>query len=131
MAGVFEKPDDIKNIEDVKTTDKNAQKIQEVLKFGIELNTKLKAEGKDPVPSFSRIYFDHYKPAHAADKPNVPVNDQPPGGDAPIAGSKNTPTGEADPNSMTPQKVAMLRHETWPQTLARIARESRARASNR
>lgn len=113
------RPDKFDEVNNPETKDTAAQETQKVLKFGVELNTKLVKEGKEPVTSLSKIYFLHYKPYKAAN-PDKPT--EVPGADAPIAGAKNTPTGESSKISYT-----QLHNETWAQTKMRLVREAAKR----
>lgn len=74
-----------KELENPDTTDPAAKEVQKVFTFGVQLNQKLKAEGKEPVKSLWDIYFNHYKPYTKAQG----KSDQPAGGDAPVSGAKN------------------------------------------
>jgi hypothetical protein len=75
-------PEEINN---ENTTDEGAKETQEVLKFGVKLNTERAEKGLPPVTSFSKIYFMYYKPyAEAQGK----KTDQPAGADAPVSGAK-------------------------------------------
>lgn len=64
--------------------DKSQKETDELLKFGIELNQKRSKEGLAPIDSVAKIYYMHYKPYIDA---KGKQNEQPPGGDAPIAGA--------------------------------------------
>lgn len=110
------KPSKIEEINNPETTDENAKKTQAVLHFGVELNRRLVKEGKQPVTSLNKIYFLHYKPFQAA---NPTKSAEVPGGDAPVAGARNTPTGDSS------KKIDynLLHNETWAQTKMRLAKE--------
>ncbi len=120
-AGHLPRPKDINEINNENTQDEAAKEIQKVFKFGIDLNTKLKSEGKPPVTSLSKIYFLHYKPFVDA-QPNNKGNEVP-GGDAPVAGAeKNAPE-----TPTTKVNYQQLHNETWAQTMSRLKREAQAR----
>lgn len=114
-AKFLPRPDKFDEVNNPDTSDKAAKKTQELLSFGVKLNIQRKSEGKDPITSLSKIYFLHYKPT--MDKA-APKDEQPAGGDAPVAGAKNTP-----PSNPSKIDYNQLHNETWAQTKARIARE--------
>lgn len=120
-AKLLPRPADINEINNPETKDEAAKEIQQVFKFGIELNQKLKAEGKNPVTSLNKIFFLHYKPFIDAN-PNKKA-EQPAGADAPVAGSEHT-TPETPSNKIP---YAQLHKETWSQTISRLKREALAR----
>lgn len=114
-AGLIARPTNAEEINNENTTDENAKAVQKLLKFGVELNTKLAKEGKPVVTSLAKIYFLHYKPE--IDKGIT--KEQPAGADAPISGASNSGGGESSKINM-----AQLRKETWSQTAFRVAREA-------
>lgn len=68
--------------------DTTQKETDELMKFGIELNTKRAKEGLDPIDSISKIYFMHYKPFTEAQ--GKAKSKQPAGADAPISGARST-----------------------------------------
>jgi len=114
-ANLLPRPSTVEEINNEATTDEKAKETQKLLKFAVELNTKLRAEGKTPISSVAKIYFLHYKPSLEG----KPKDDQPAGNDAPISGASNAPSGET-----TKINLGRLRNETWAQTKFRIAREN-------
>lgn len=118
------RPAKLDEVNNPDTQDAAARKTQEVLKFGVDLNTRLVKEGKEPVTSFNKIYFNHYKPyqaAHPAKTAEVP------GADAPVAGAKNTPQGDASGKI----NYTQLHNETWAQTKMRLIREQARKLAGR
>jgi len=113
LAGVLKRPSDLKEIDNPDTKDEGAKEIKKILDYGIALNVKLRAEGKPVVPTFAKIYFEHYIKDYPKGK-----QEQPAGAEAPVAGANNTPQG--DDNGKI--SYAKLHNETWAQTRARIAR---------
>ncbi len=122
-ANMLPRPAKFEEVNNESTTDDAAKETQKLLKFGVELNTRLAKEGKPPVASLAKIYFLHYQPYLKANPPTTEVA----GGDAPVSGTKNAPTGE-DPNKVN---YAQLHKETWAQTTARVAREYARKALNK
>ncbi len=117
-AKLLPRPADINEINNPETKDEAAKEIQKVFKFGIELNTKLKAEGKTPVTSLNKIFFLHYKPF--VDANPAKKSEQPAGADAPVSGSEHT-----TPDTPTDKiPYAQLHKETWPQTISRLKKEA-------
>lgn len=124
-AKLLPRPSKIEEINNPDTTDKNAKETQKVLQFGIELNQRLVKEGKPPVTSLSKIYFLHYQPTIS----KAPKKEeQPAGADAPIAGGRNTPSGEDSAKIIS---YTQLHNETWAQTKMRLAREATRRLLNK
>lgn len=73
--------------------DNDIQKeTDELIKFGIQLNTERSKRGIAPVDSLAKIYFMYYKPT----KDSMPGKtvDQLPGADAPISGAKTPASKE-------------------------------------
>lgn len=68
------------------------KKTDDLMKFGIELNTERAKKGLPPVDSIAKIYFLHYKPK--IDLEGAQDN-QPAGADAPVSGSA-TPQAKSD-----------------------------------
>lgn len=71
------------------------KKTDELMKFGIELNTERAKNNLPPIDSIAKIYFLHYKPKVDLEGKK---DDQPPGADAPISGgaapdTKSEPKG--------------------------------------
>lgn len=62
---------------------KDQTESDDLMKFGIDLNTKRAKEGLAPIDSVTKLYFMHYKPTKGAVS-----TDQPAGADAPVAGNK-------------------------------------------
>lgn len=118
----LERPENIDEINNTDTKDERAKKTQELFNFGVELNTRLHKEGKQPVRSLTEIYFMHYKPyldAKGDTKKEVP------GADAPVAGGVNNAQKEQ-------KKVSyqQFHNESWAQLRARIERENREKLRN-
>lgn len=111
------RPAKLEEINNPETTDAAAKETQKVLTFGVELNQRLVKEGKQPVTSLNKIYFLHYKPYQAANPTTQSVDV--PGGNAPVAGAKNTPTGD----NLNKVDYKQLHNESWAQTKARLVRE--------
>lgn len=70
-----------------------SKEAEDLLNFGIKLNTERVAKGEAPIDSVQRIYFMHYKPIK--DKAAPKVDDQPAGADAPVSGAKGSAHSDA------------------------------------
>ena len=111
----LEKPEDINEINNADTKDEKAKQTQDLFNFGVELNTKLRDEGKQPVTSLTEIYFMHYKPyldAKGTSKKEVA------GADAPVAGGMNNAT-----KTEKKMSYAQFHNESWAQLRKRIEAE--------
>lgn len=68
-----------------------SKEAEDLLNFGIKMNTERAAKGEKPVDSLQRIYFMHYKPyLEATGKKPTQVA----GADAPVSGSKGSAHSE-------------------------------------
>ncbi len=69
------------------------KETDELIKYGIEVNTERNKKGLPPIDSIAKIYFMHYKPFKEAQ--GKTKTDQPPGADAPIAGANSPASVES------------------------------------
>jgi hypothetical protein len=76
--------DELEELKTAKILEKDDER-DEMLKFGIELNTKRTKDGKPPIDSITKLYFLHYKPYLEA---KGKKSEQPAGADAPISGAR-------------------------------------------
>lgn len=114
-AGMLPRPANIEEINNPETQDTAAKETQEVIKFGIELNTKRVSEGLPPVTSLNKIFFLHYKPFKDA-QPAKPSS-QSAGADAPISqGSNQSSTQQPNNDALyVRQPDGSLKAKSWAQ----------------
>ena len=118
-AKVLPKPSKFEEINNPETKDEAALKTQELLNFGVKLNTERVKQGLPPVTSLNKIYFLHYQPSLKAT--NKTESKQPAGANAPISGARST----------TPETSSMKYNyaKDHNKTMAQIAAEIRRNRS--